>query len=101
VAAAGIPALGVYGPELFPTSLRGSTGGLLTLAGVAGSAAGLLAAGFLAEELGGFGPALAPLAAGPLIVAVLVLLAYPETARRSLEELNPEDAPPPGTRDAV
>jgi MFS family permease len=94
VAAAGVPALGVYGPELFPTSLRGRTGGLLAIVGVAGSAAGLLTAGFLAEELGRFGPALAPLAVGPLLVAVLVLVAYPETARRSLEDLNPEDAAP-------
>jgi hypothetical protein len=33
-----------------------------------------------------------PLALGPLLVAALVLIAYPETARRELEELNPEDA---------
>jgi MFS family permease len=95
VAAAGVPALGVYGPELFPTSLRGRTGGLLAMAGLAGSGAGLLTAGFLAEDLGRFGPALVPLAIGPLLVAVLVLVAYPETARRSLEDLNPEDAGPP------
>jgi hypothetical protein len=30
---------------------------------------------------------------GPLAVSVLVLVAYPETARRSLEDLNPEDRP--------
>jgi MFS family permease len=94
VAAAGVPALGVYGPELFPTSLRGRTGGLLAVVGLLGSGAGLLTAGFLAEGLGRFGPALAPLALGPLLVAVLVLVAYPETARRSLEDLNPEDQAP-------
>jgi hypothetical protein len=32
-----------------------------------------------------------PLLVGPLVVAVLVLLFFPETARRELEELNPED----------
>ena len=28
---------------------------------------------------------------GPVVVAAMVLLLYPETARRELEELNPED----------
>jgi hypothetical protein len=63
----------------------------LALTGLVGSAAGLLIAGFLSDELGSLGPAIAALTVGPLAVAVLVLVAYPETARRSLEELNPED----------
>ena len=34
---------------------------------------------------------------GPLVMAVLVLVAYPETAHRELEDLNPEDrVDPPG-----
>jgi MFS family permease len=96
IGAAALPALGVYGPELFPTGLRGRAGGVLALTGLVGSAAGLLIAGGLSDELGRLGPAIAPLALGPLLVAVLVLVAYPETARRSLEDLNPEDrvAPP-------
>jgi hypothetical protein len=32
------------------------------------------------------------MALGPLALAVLILVAYPETAGRELEELNPEDA---------
>jgi hypothetical protein len=32
------------------------------------------------------------LAMGPVLVAVLVFLKYPETAHRKLEELNPEDS---------
>jgi MFS family permease len=95
VGSASLPALGVYGAELFPTSLRGRAGGLLALAGLMGSAAGLLVAGTVADAAGSFGPAIAPLAIGPLLLAVLVLAAYPETARRSLEDLNPEDRPPP------
>ena len=39
----------------------------------------------------GLGPALALLSVGPLVMALLVLIAYPETAHRELEELNPED----------
>jgi len=89
-----LPALGVYGPELFPTSLRGRANGLVAVLGVAGSVLGLVAAGPLADALGGLGPALAVLALGPALLAGLVVVAYPETARRELEELNPEDQRP-------
>lgn len=90
-----LPALGVYGPELFPTSLRGRANGLVALLGVAGSVGGLLGAGALADRLGGLGPALTVLALGPALLVVMVAVAYPETAQRELEELNPEDQPPP------
>ncbi len=92
VAAATIPALGVYGAELFPTSLRGRANGLITLAGVGGSSVGLIAAGRLDSHFGSFGPGMAILALGPFIVAALVLTLYPETAHVELEVLNPEDA---------
>ncbi len=91
VGGATLPALGVYGPELFPTSLRGRANGLVALLGVLGSVTGLLSAGQLSERLGGLGPALGLLALGPAVLVVLVVLAYPETAHRELEELNPED----------
>ena len=60
---------------------------------MAGSSLGLLAVGLLADEFGEFGPALALMAVGPALVALLIVLAYPETAHKELEELNPEDAP--------
>lgn len=94
-----VPALAVYGPELFGTHDRGRANGLVLTLGVMGSAAGLLTAGWLSDQLGGrLGPALALLAAGPLIVAALVLVKFPETAGLELEELNPEDRadPAPG-----
>lgn len=90
-----VPALGVYGPELFPTGLRGRANGIVAVTSLAGSAAGLVLAGVLSDGFGRIGPAMAILAVGPLALAVLVLAAYPETARRELEELNPEDRPPP------
>jgi MFS family permease len=90
-AAAAVPALGVYGPELFPTGLRGKANGVLQTAAVAGSSVGLLVAGAMADHFGRIGPGLALLAIGPLILVVLVVRYYPETAQRELEQLNPED----------
>lgn len=94
VGGATIPALGVYGPELFPTSLRGRANGVIAVLGRAGSVVGLVAAGRLADTYH-FGPAMALLALGPLALAVLVVAAYPETAHTELEDLNPEDTRPP------
>jgi hypothetical protein len=45
----------------------------------------------LSDRWDGLGPALGALAVGPLVVGALILLAYPETAKQELEELNPED----------
>jgi MFS family permease len=91
IGAATVPALGVYGPELFPTALRGRANGIIAILGVAGSVIGLLVAGVLSDRWNGLGPALAVLSIGPALMALLVLTAYPETAHRELEELNPED----------
>ncbi len=90
VGAATIPSLGVYAPELFATGRRGTNNGRVTVVAVAGSAFGLLLAGYLFDRIS-FGATFAILAIAPLIVAFLVLLRYPETARRELEDINPED----------
>ena len=90
-AAALVPTITVFGPELFPTSLRGRANGIVSMTAMAGSVVGLVAAGRLEESLGSFGSALAVLAAAPLAMAAVVLLLFPETARRELEDLNPED----------
>ena len=86
-----LPALGVYGPELFPTGVRARANGALVVSAVVGSATGLLIAGVLTDSLGNLGRALAVLAIGPAVVAVLVLTRYPETAHLELEDINPED----------
>ncbi len=93
IGAAVLPALGVYGPELFPTSLRGRANGLLYVSDRLGGASGLLTVGFLAGPLGTLGRPLALLALGPLLLSVIVLTLFPETAGVELEVLNPEDAP--------
>jgi MFS family permease len=90
LAAAAGPALGMYGPELFPTGSRGRANGIIQTVAVAGSAVGLVVAGRMLDT-GGLASAMRLLIAGPLIVAVLVIFWFPETARRELEELNPED----------
>nr|MDQ6910825.1 MFS transporter [Actinomycetota bacterium] len=95
VFAASAPALGVYGPELFPTSLRGRANGILAVTGLAGSAIGLISVGLLSDQFDAIGPAMAMMAIGPIFVAGLVLARYPETARRELEDINPEDRVPP------
>jgi MFS family permease len=91
--AATVPALGVYGPELFPTSLRGRANAVITTITVAGSATGLVIAGQLDERYGGLSRGITLLGVGPLIVVAMIALLYPETANRELEDINPEDAP--------
>jgi MFS family permease len=95
-----VPSYMVYKSELFPTSLRGRLGGVVEAFTVAGSAAGLLLVGALVDGGRSYGEAFGWLAIGPLVALVIVLVAFPETAHRSLEDINPEDAgaataPPP------
>jgi len=93
VGAAAVPALGVYGPELFPTGARGGANGAIGVASRIGSVIGLVVTGYFADRIG-LPAALTWLAIGPAVLTVLILVAYPETAHRELEELNPEDASP-------
>ena len=95
LSAAMIPALTVYGPELFPTSLRGRANGIIITVARVGSVAGLVTAGALADDGGSLARALAVLAIGPIVLAVLIAVAFPETAHRELEDINPEDRLPP------
>ncbi len=90
IGAATIPALGVYGPELFPTSRRGMANGLLTCVSVVGSVLGLWFVGEMTQRWS-FGRVFAWLAVVPLL-SIAVIARYPKTAQRALEELNPEDA---------
>ena len=84
-----VAALGVLGPELFPTARRGGVRGALTVIAVAGSVTGLLTAGVLVDR-NGYGPTFVLLAAGPVIAAGLAL-AVPETSRRELEDINRDE----------
>ncbi len=92
IGAATVPALSVYGPELFPTAARARANGLISGVSRAGSVLGLLVLALVIDRQSSLAPIMALLATGPAAVVVLILAAYPETAHRELEELNPEDA---------
>ena len=86
------PALAVYRTELFPTGNRGRAAGLLTATALLGGIGGLLVMGTLLDRDWSHGSVMALLASAQVLVVVIVLRWYPETAHRELEDLNPEDA---------
>ena len=90
-----VPSLGVYRPELFPTALRGRASGVIGVVALTGSAIGLVTVGRLVDRWGSYAGPIALMAIGPLLMAVLVIVAFPETKSRELEDLNPEDLPDP------
>ena len=90
IGAAAIPALGVYGPELFPTSLRGKANGVIAVVGVCGTMVGLVTAGYRQRPLGRpWRLPLPLLSIGPLAMAGLVVFFYPETAKVSSRTSTP------------
>ena len=87
-------ALGTLDAELFPTETRGTSNGFLLVAGVAGSATGLVIATQLRDVMGGLGPAIAVCGIPTLIAAVLLVPRLPETAARSLDDVSPTTSGP-------
>ncbi|MDZ4826642.1 MAG: MFS transporter [Actinomycetota bacterium] len=87
-AAAGV-ALGTLDAELFPTELRGTSNGLLTMVNVTGSFAGLM----LAAELpfAGVGPAIALLGVTSLCAAIFLVPRLPETSAQLLDDVSPSE----------
>lgn len=88
---AAFPAMRGYQTELFPTRARAKVGGILDGVVVAGSATGLLVVGHLSERWDDLGQAVGVMVFAPLVVAVVIVLAFPETAARELETFNPDD----------
>jgi MFS family permease len=87
--AAGGAALAPYASELFATRIRSEAHTLVLVMAVTGSAAGLAVVGLLSGSLG-LGPSIALLASLQLVALIIVAAAYPETARRELEETSGE-----------
>ena len=86
------PAMAVFRSELFPTAKRNVASAIITTASLIGGSFGLIGAGLLLDRDVSYATVMMGLAMGPVLVAVLVFLKYPETAHRKLEELNPEDS---------
>jgi MFS family permease len=93
LSSAAYPALAVYRTELFPTGNRSRAAGLVTAAALIGGIGGLLVTGWLLDAGWSYGHVMALLGVCQLVVTVIVVAAYPETAHLELEALNPEDAP--------
>jgi predicted MFS family arabinose efflux permease len=77
VASAGVPVLGAWFGELFPTRARATSESVTSVAGAMGGAAGFQLVALLQPRLG-LGPSLAVMAAGAGASALLLLL-LPET----------------------
>jgi MFS family permease len=88
------PAIAVYRAELFPTGNRGRAAGLLTAAALLGGVVGILLVGALLGDSDGYGGVMSVVATGQLVVVLMVLTMFPETAHQELEALNPVDARP-------
>ncbi len=90
---AGVLAAAVFAPaggslvnELFPTEVRASVSGWVTVAAVLGATLGLLAFGAIADVAHRF--AVAALVAAPVpVLGALLLVLLPETRGRELEEI--------------
>jgi MFS family permease len=89
LAGAAAPALGAFSGELFPTEIRGTANAFLLMAGVIGSATGLVISGSLSDSWG-LGPAIAVLGI-PSLVACGLLLRLPESAAHTLDEVSPSE----------
>lgn len=82
------PAIGIYGPELFPEAVRGRANAYATAAGRISSAVGVLFVGWAATRMGGYGPPIALLGIAPLVLGVLIYFAFPETKGERLEDIS-------------
>jgi MFS family permease len=86
------PAMAVFRSELFPTAHRNMGSALIMVASLIGGSVGLIGAGVLLDNGMSYGRVMTTFALGPVLVAFLVALRYPETAHLELETINPEDA---------
>jgi MFS family permease len=93
LSSASYPALAVYRTELFPTGNRTRATSLVTAASLIGGIGGLILTGSLLDGGWSYAAVMGTLAIGQVVVTVLVVLYYPETAHQELETLNPEDIP--------
>lgn len=86
------PAFGVYRGELFPTTDRSFSSGMITAASLIGGSIGLVVAGTWLDASRSYGEILALFAIGPTLVSLFVVRTFPETAHRELEDITGHDS---------
>ena len=79
-----------FGAELFPTSYRSTAAGARAVIGTVGASLGLAVESLLYRALGSHWQAISLMLAGAMVAPLIVALAFPETAGRTLEEISPE-----------
>jgi MFS family permease len=87
--------LSAYSAELFPTSMRSSGSGATSLAGPLGGIVSLALVSALFGVAGGTWNAILMIGGLALLLPPAIYLLFPETARRSLDDIAPENAAPP------
>lgn len=75
-----------FGVEIFPTALRATAGAVVTAAKLTGQCASFVVSAILLRTYGRIGLAVALLAIGPIVAAVSVAFAFPETSGRELDD---------------
>jgi MFS family permease len=83
------PAMGAIGAELFPTSIRATTSGWMSVAGILGAVSGLVLFGVLVSALDNFWIAAAVVAL-PVLAVCPLFARLPETMGMELEESAPD-----------
>jgi MFS family permease len=91
ISAIAFPALAVYRRELFPTGSRGRVNGVLVAVALVGGSVGLVVTGWLLERGWSYAQVMGSLAVASILAGVIIAVGYPETSRRELEDINPED----------
>jgi MFS family permease len=83
--------LSAYRTELFPTSMRSSAGGATNIASVAGGIVGLSTVSALYSVVGNTWTAILIVASLTLVTPALIWFLFPETARRRLDDIAPDE----------
>jgi putative MFS transporter len=81
---------GTYSAEMFPTSQRSTAAGARALTATLGAIVGLAGVSALFPLVGSNWAAVSVLAGGCFVVPIIVLVFFPETARRALEDIAPD-----------
>jgi MFS family permease len=84
--------LSAYRTELFPTSMRSSASGATNLVSVTGGIVGLMSVSALYGVVGSTWTAILIVASLSLVVPATIWFLFPETARRTLEDIAPNDS---------